>query len=80
MGACYFCDIMHFLKLVNHLRIGIDACLCAFASVSIVCSLFPTMPRHNLYKIQPHVKALCAKYNIPYKLKSLSEAFIDIVR
>jgi len=46
----------------------------------LVCSLFPTMPRHNLYKIQPQVKALCAKYNIPYKLKSLSEAFADIVR
>lgn len=42
--------------------------------------LFPTMPRHNLYKIQPHVRALCAKYNIPYCVKSLPTAFADIVR
>jgi fatty acid desaturase len=42
--------------------------------------LFPTMPRHNLYKIQPQVRALCAKHRIPYKLKSLPEAFGDIVR
>lgn len=42
--------------------------------------LFPTMPRHNLYKIQPHVRALCAKHGIPYKLKSLPQAFGDVVR
>lgn len=42
--------------------------------------LFPTMPRHNLHKIQPYVREVCAKHNIPYKLKSLPEAFADIVR
>ena len=43
-------------------------------------SLFPTMPRHNLYKIKPQVEALCAKHGIPYQCKTLSEAFHDIVK
>jgi len=42
--------------------------------------LFPTMPRHNLSKIQPYVRELCMKHNIPYKCKTLKEAFTDIVR
>lgn len=42
--------------------------------------LFPTMPRHNLYKIKPQVEALCAKHGIPYQCKTLSEAFHDIVK
>ncbi|XP_022103051.1 fatty acid desaturase 2-like [Acanthaster planci] len=42
--------------------------------------LFPTMPRHNLHKIAPDVKALCEKHNICYQTKSLSQAFADIVR
>lgn len=42
--------------------------------------LFPTMPRHNLYKMTPYVKELCAKHGVPYKCKTLSEAFIDIVK
>lgn len=41
--------------------------------------LFPTMPRHNLYKIQPFARALCAKHGIPYQVKSLSGAFRDII-
>jgi len=40
--------------------------------------LFPTMPRHNLYKIQPYVKALCQKYNINYVCKPMFKAFADI--
>jgi len=40
--------------------------------------LFPTMPRHNLYKIQPFVKSLCEKYNIKYVCKPMMTAFIDI--
>jgi fatty acid desaturase 2 (delta-6 desaturase) len=42
--------------------------------------LFPTMPRHNLYKIQPQVMALCKKHGVPYQLKTLPGAFADIVR
>jgi fatty acid desaturase 2 (delta-6 desaturase) len=42
--------------------------------------LFPTMPRHNLYKIQPMARSLCAKHGIPYQLKTLPEAFADVVR
>ncbi|CAF0985797.1 unnamed protein product [Rotaria sordida] len=40
--------------------------------------LFPTMPRHNYYKIQPDVIKLCRKYNIPYVVKPIGQAFIDI--
>ena len=42
------------------------------------CSLFPQMPRHNLYKIAPLVKSLCEKHGVKYKVKSLSGAFSDI--
>lgn len=42
--------------------------------------LFPTMPRHNLYKIAPLVQTLCKKHNIPYTVKPLGTAFGDIVR
>jgi fatty acid desaturase len=42
--------------------------------------LFPTMPRHNLHKIQPLARALCEKHGVPYKIKTLHGAFGDIVR
>lgn len=42
--------------------------------------LFPTMPRHNLYKVAPLVASLCKKHNIPYDVKPLWTAFGDIVR
>lgn len=42
--------------------------------------LFPTMPRHNLYKIAPLVRSVCEKHNIPYIVKPLGTAFADIVR
>ncbi|GFS07568.1 fatty acid desaturase 2-like [Elysia marginata] len=42
--------------------------------------LFPTMPRHNLYKIAPLVKSLCEKHGVPYQVKPLGTAFADIVR
>lgn len=41
--------------------------------------LFPTMPRHNLYKIAPLVKSLCEKHGVPYVVKPLGRAFKDIV-
>ncbi|XP_002736866.1 acyl-CoA 6-desaturase-like [Saccoglossus kowalevskii] len=41
--------------------------------------LFPTMPRHNLYKIKPYVKELCLKHGIDYQEVSLSRAFKDIL-
>ncbi|KAK9410194.1 fatty acid desaturase 1-like [Crotalus adamanteus] len=40
--------------------------------------LFPTMPRHNYYKVAPLVKSLCAKHNIKYELKPMITAFADI--
>ncbi|XP_012518173.1 PREDICTED: fatty acid desaturase 2 [Propithecus coquereli] len=42
--------------------------------------LFPTMPRHNLYKIAPLVKSLCAKHGIEYQEKPLLQALLDIIR
>lgn len=36
------------------------------------------MPRHNYYKIAPHVKSLCEKYKIQYQNKKLLQAFADI--
>lgn len=41
--------------------------------------LFPLMPRHNLYKIQPDVMELCRKYRIPYIVKPMGRAFLDIL-
>ncbi|CAF1935419.1 unnamed protein product [Rotaria magnacalcarata] len=41
--------------------------------------LFPMMPRHNLYKIQPDVLELCRKYNIEYLSKPMGRAFLDIL-
>ncbi|CAF0962984.1 unnamed protein product [Adineta steineri] len=41
--------------------------------------LFPMMPRHNLYKIQPEVMEICQKYNIPYISKPMGRAFLDIL-
>nr|XP_054750545.1 acyl-CoA 6-desaturase-like [Lytechinus pictus] len=42
--------------------------------------LFPTMPRHNLSKIQSQVESLCKKYDIPYIKKPFWTAMIDILR
>ncbi|XP_069479993.1 fatty acid desaturase 2-like [Ambystoma mexicanum] len=42
--------------------------------------LFPTMPRHNYYKIAPLVRSLCSKYDVHYEEKPLFRAFQDVVR
>lgn len=42
--------------------------------------LFPLMPRHNYWKVQPMVRELCERHNIPFQMKSLYQAFADIVR
>uniref|UniRef100_A0A670HR84 Fatty acid desaturase domain-containing protein n=2 Tax=Podarcis muralis TaxID=64176 RepID=A0A670HR84_PODMU len=41
--------------------------------------LFPTMPRHNYWKVAPLVKSLCAKHGIKYQCKPLLTAFADIL-
>nr|XP_060626586.1 acyl-CoA (8-3)-desaturase-like [Anolis sagrei ordinatus] len=41
--------------------------------------LFPTMPRHNYWKVAPLVKSICGKYGIEYQSKPLLKAFADIV-
>lgn len=40
--------------------------------------LFPTMPRHNFYKVAPLVESLCKKHDIPYINKTLTGAIFDI--
>lgn len=47
--------------------------------LSLLSSLFPTMPRHNFWKVKPLVKSLCAKYGVQYEEKPLGKAFVDIV-
>lgn len=42
--------------------------------------LFPTMPRHNAYKIAPLVRKLCERHGIEYKVKPLLTAFCDIIK
>ncbi|KAL5005706.1 hypothetical protein ScPMuIL_016864 [Solemya velum] len=42
--------------------------------------LFPTMPRHNYYKVTPMVKEICKKHGIEYRCKPLTTAFYDIFR
>ncbi|KAH0621064.1 hypothetical protein JD844_022081 [Phrynosoma platyrhinos] len=42
--------------------------------------LFPTMPRHNYWKVAPLVKSLCAKHGIDYQIKPLLTAFADILQ
>ncbi|CAM2115086.1 unnamed protein product [Caretta caretta] len=42
--------------------------------------LFPTMPRHNYWKVAPLVKSLCAKHGIEYHCKPLLTGFADIVQ
>ncbi|KAM3854418.1 acyl-CoA (8-3)-desaturase-like isoform 3-T3 [Vipera latastei] len=41
--------------------------------------LFPTMPRHNYWKVTPLVKSICAKHGIQYQSKPLLTAFADVV-
>lgn len=41
--------------------------------------LFPTMPRHNYYRVQPLVQSLCKKHGLLYENKSLLGAFQDIL-
>ncbi|VDP60214.1 unnamed protein product [Schistosoma mattheei] len=42
--------------------------------------LFPTMPRHNYHLVRPYVKALCEKYNLPYRVKPIGIAFKDVFK
>ncbi|XP_066486135.1 acyl-CoA (8-3)-desaturase-like [Tiliqua scincoides] len=42
--------------------------------------LFPTMPRHNYWKVAPLVKSLCAKHGVQYQCKPLLTALVDILR
>lgn len=41
--------------------------------------LFPTMPRHNLPKVAPLVRSLCAKHGTEYLEKLLLWALQDII-
>ena len=42
--------------------------------------LWPTIPRHNLYKVQPVVEALCRKHRIPYRVATMWEGTLDVLQ
>lgn len=48
-------------------------------SLQIEHHLFPTMPPHNLAKVQPLVKEFFAEHNLPYEESSLWECAVRIV-
>jgi len=41
--------------------------------------LFPTMPRHNFWKVAPSVAELCKKHGLKIHQKTLYRAFADII-
>lgn len=41
--------------------------------------LFLSMPRHNLRKIAPRVRALCKKHNMPYHCTGLYDGTVEII-
>ncbi len=42
--------------------------------------LFPNMPRPNLSKVQPMVRAHCARHGVPYTETSLWRSYAIVVR
>ena len=42
--------------------------------------LFPSMPRANLRRVQPLVRAHCASLGVPYTERRLLETFVSVVR
>ncbi|KAL3692140.1 hypothetical protein R1sor_005791 [Riccia sorocarpa] len=40
--------------------------------------LFPSLPRHNLAKVAPYVKALCSKHNLHYEELSLGTGIASV--
>lgn len=42
--------------------------------------LFPTMPRHNLNKISPHVEALCKKHGLVYEDVSMATGTYRVLK
>ncbi|KAM6937416.1 acyl-CoA Delta-4 desaturase-like [Xenentodon cancila] len=42
--------------------------------------LFPRMPRHNYHLVAPRVRALCEKHGVPYRMKTLWQGMVDVVR
>jgi len=41
--------------------------------------LFPTMPRHNLLKVRPHVQQFCKENGLLYQSKPFSECMKTIL-
>ncbi|KAF7245349.1 Acyl-CoA (8-3)-desaturase [Varanus komodoensis] len=67
------------ISQMNHIPMNIDYDQ-NLDWVSAQVSLFPTMPRHNYWKVAPLVKSLCAKHGVKYQCKPLLTAFADILR
>ncbi|KAJ3053165.1 hypothetical protein HK097_004897 [Rhizophlyctis rosea] len=41
--------------------------------------MFPTIPRHNLPRVQALVESLCKKHNVPYHTTSLMQGLAEVV-
>ncbi len=42
--------------------------------------LFPTMPRNQLQRVQPVIKAFCAEHGVPYRESGFTQTYLDIFR
>jgi len=41
--------------------------------------LWPTMPRHNFYKVAPRARALCEKHGVEYRMRTVWQACCDVM-
>ncbi|XP_072164639.1 acyl-CoA (8-3)-desaturase-like [Diadema setosum] len=78
-------DSRHWVRLQMHATCNLNSSLfidwfTGHLNYQVEHHLFPTMPRHNLHKIQPHVESLCKKHGIPYIKKPFWTALADILR
>lgn len=75
----------HWVQLQMHATCNVESSLfidwfTGHLNFQVEHHLFPTMPRHNLHKIQPYVESLCKKHSIPYLRKPFWTAMADILR
>lgn len=53
--------------------------ICGGLNYQIEHHLFPTMPRHNLYKCSHKVKEFCAAHNLPYLCSSFYSGLLTVL-
>ncbi len=54
--------------------------LCGYLNYQIEHHLFPDLPAAKYVEIQPKIKALCQKYDLPYVQESVFKRFIKMLR